>query len=141
MAGQAIGERELTLADFDFQLPTELIAQHPLPERSASRLLHVTADALLDRRFGDIAGLLGPDDLLVFNDTRVIKARLYGSKPSGGKVEAAGRARAGADAARSRSCAPATTRGPAAVSFSARRSSNAMVSRPTRRFLRAALQR
>jgi S-adenosylmethionine:tRNA ribosyltransferase-isomerase len=88
MAGQAIAERELTLADFDFQLPSELIAQQPLPERAASRLLHVTADAFRDQRFGDIAELLGPEDLLVFNDTRVIKARLYGSKPSGGKVEA-----------------------------------------------------
>jgi S-adenosylmethionine:tRNA ribosyltransferase-isomerase len=88
MASQAIAERELTLADFDFELPPELIAQHPLDERSASRLLHVTPAALHDRHFADIERLFGPDDLLVFNDTRVIRARLLGRKPSGGKVEA-----------------------------------------------------
>jgi S-adenosylmethionine:tRNA ribosyltransferase-isomerase len=88
MAGQAIAERELTLADFDFELPLELIAQHPLPDRAASRLLHVAPEGLRDLRFGDLVGLLDRDDLLVFNDTRVIKARLFGHKPSGGKVEA-----------------------------------------------------
>jgi S-adenosylmethionine:tRNA ribosyltransferase-isomerase len=88
MAGQAIAEHELTLADFDFELPPELIAQHPLPDRSASRLLRVTPSALYDLRFVDLEQLLGPDDLLVFNDTRVIRARLLGRKPSGGKVEA-----------------------------------------------------
>jgi S-adenosylmethionine:tRNA ribosyltransferase-isomerase len=88
MAGQAIAERELTLANFDFELPPELIAQHPLADRSASRLLHVTPTALHDLHFTDLERLLGPDDLLVFNDTRVIKARLLGRKPSGGKVEA-----------------------------------------------------
>ncbi len=88
MAGQAIAERELTLADFDFELPPELIAQHPLPDRAASRLLHVAPEGLRDLRFGDLVGLLDRDDLLVFNDTRVIKARLFGHKPSGGKVEA-----------------------------------------------------
>jgi S-adenosylmethionine:tRNA ribosyltransferase-isomerase len=87
MAGQAIAERELTLADFDFELPAELIAQQPLPDRAASRLLHVAPDGLRDLRFGDLVGLLDHDDLLVFNDTRVIKARLLGHKPSGGKVE------------------------------------------------------
>jgi S-adenosylmethionine:tRNA ribosyltransferase-isomerase len=88
MASQAIVERELTLADFDFELPPELIAQHPLADRSASRLLHVTPTALHDLQFADLERLLGADDLLVFNDTRVIKARLLGRKPSGGKVEA-----------------------------------------------------
>ena len=87
MAGQAIADRELALADFDFALPPELIAQHPLPDRAASRLLHVAPDGLHDLRFADLVGLLDRDDLLVFNDTRVIKARLFGRKPSGGKVE------------------------------------------------------
>ena len=81
-------DTELTLADFDFELPRELIAQHPLADRAASRLLHVTRGGLADRRFGDIEGLLRPGDLLVFNDTKVINARLLGRKPSGGKVEA-----------------------------------------------------
>jgi S-adenosylmethionine:tRNA ribosyltransferase-isomerase len=88
MAGQAIAERELTLADFDFELPPELIAQHSLPDRAASRLLHVAPEGLRDQRFGDLVRLLARDDLLVFNDTRVIKARLFGHKPSGGRVEA-----------------------------------------------------
>ena len=88
MASQAIVDRELTLDDFDYELPDELIAQQPLPERGASRLLHVTADGLLDLVFADIERLLAPGDLLVFNDTRVIKARLLGHKASGGKVEA-----------------------------------------------------
>src|SRR4051794_7022857 len=76
-----------SLSDFDFTLPQELIAQLPLPERSASRLLHVDGDALLDRAFSDIADLLAPGDLLVFNDTRVLKARFFGVKETGGKVE------------------------------------------------------
>jgi S-adenosylmethionine:tRNA ribosyltransferase-isomerase len=88
MAGQAIVDRELTLDDFDFELPDGLIAQQPLPERAASRLLHVTEECLRDLVFADIARLLAPSDLLVFNDTRVIKARLLGRKPSGGRVEA-----------------------------------------------------
>lgn len=79
--------RELQLADFDFNLPPELIAQQPLSERSASRLMHVTPTALIDRRFDDIESLVEPGEVLVFNDTRVIKARLYGRKASGGKVE------------------------------------------------------
>jgi S-adenosylmethionine:tRNA ribosyltransferase-isomerase len=77
----------LTLSDFDFALPPELIAQHPLPERAASRLLHVRRDGFVDLRFVDLETLLEPDALLVFNDTRVIKARLHGRKASGGKVE------------------------------------------------------
>jgi S-adenosylmethionine:tRNA ribosyltransferase-isomerase len=88
MASQAIAGRELTLADFDFDLPPALIAQQPLPVRDASRLLHVAADGPHDRRFTDIVELLDAGDLLVFNDTRVIKARLIGRKPSGGRVEA-----------------------------------------------------
>ncbi len=76
-----------SLSDFDFQLPQELIAQLPLPERSASRLLQVDGDRLADRAFADIVDLLTPGDLLVFNDTRVLKARFFGVKASGGKVE------------------------------------------------------
>ncbi|HSI58353.1 MAG TPA: tRNA preQ1(34) S-adenosylmethionine ribosyltransferase-isomerase QueA [Ideonella sp.] len=77
-----------TLADFDFTLPTELIAQHPAAERSASRLLDGRADRPSDRVFRDLPQLLSPGDLLVFNDTRVLKARLHGEKPTGGSVEA-----------------------------------------------------
>jgi S-adenosylmethionine:tRNA ribosyltransferase-isomerase len=77
-----------TLADFDFTLPPELIAQHPAAQRSASRLLDGTGAVPVDRRFVDLPGLLLPGDLLVFNDTRVIKARLLGEKPTGGAVEA-----------------------------------------------------
>jgi S-adenosylmethionine:tRNA ribosyltransferase-isomerase len=79
-----------SLSDFDFDLPPELVAQHPLPERSASRLLEVRPAAdggLADRAFTDIVDLLAPGDLLVFNDTRVLKARFFGVKESGGKVE------------------------------------------------------
>jgi len=76
-----------SLSDFDFDLPPELIAQLPLPDRSASRLLCVEPQGMADRRFADIVGLLGAGDLLVFNDTRVLKARFYGVKQSGGKVE------------------------------------------------------
>lgn len=82
-----------TLSDFDFELPPELIAQHPAAERTGSRLLHVqpAADAgapsLSDRQFADLPGLLAPGDLLLFNDTKVIKARLFGHKASGGSVE------------------------------------------------------
>jgi S-adenosylmethionine:tRNA ribosyltransferase-isomerase len=78
----------LALADYDFALPPELIAQHPTAERSASRLLDGTGPQAQDRVFRDLPGLLSPGDLLVFNDTRVIKARLFGRKASGGAVEA-----------------------------------------------------
>jgi S-adenosylmethionine:tRNA ribosyltransferase-isomerase len=81
-------DADLTLADFDFPLPPALIAQHPLADRAASRLLYAGADRLDDRRFGDLETLLAPGSVLVFNDTRVIKARLLGRKPSGGRVEA-----------------------------------------------------
>jgi S-adenosylmethionine:tRNA ribosyltransferase-isomerase len=77
-----------TLADFDFQLPPELIAQHPAAERGGSRLLDGRGALPVDRGFRDLPGLLQPGDLLVFNDTRVIKARLRGEKPTGGGVEA-----------------------------------------------------
>lgn len=76
-----------TLADFDFTLPHELIAQLPLPERSGSRLLEVAHDHLTDRAFAEIVDLLQAGDLLVFNDTRVLKARFFGVKETGGKVE------------------------------------------------------
>jgi S-adenosylmethionine:tRNA ribosyltransferase-isomerase len=77
-----------TVADFDFALPSELIAQRPAIERSASRLLDGRGAAPADRVFRDLPSLLDAGDLLVFNDTRVIKARLYGRKASGGAVEA-----------------------------------------------------
>ncbi|MFC5302489.1 tRNA preQ1(34) S-adenosylmethionine ribosyltransferase-isomerase QueA [Azospira restricta] len=77
----------LTVDDFDFPLPPELIAQHPAAERSGSRLLHVAGARLTDLRFADLPSLLAPGDLLVFNDTRVIRARLFGQKDSGGQVE------------------------------------------------------
>ncbi|HRE16979.1 MAG TPA: S-adenosylmethionine:tRNA ribosyltransferase-isomerase, partial [Rhodocyclaceae bacterium] len=76
-----------TLDDFDFPLPQELIAQHPAPERTGSRLLHVDGEHLVDLRFTDIASLLRAGDLLVFNDTKVIKARFFGQKETGGSVE------------------------------------------------------
>jgi S-adenosylmethionine:tRNA ribosyltransferase-isomerase len=77
-----------SISDFDYELPPELIAQHPSAERGGSRLLHLDAQGgLHDRQFADIAQLLRPGDLLVFNDTRVIKARLTGHKASGGKIE------------------------------------------------------
>ena len=76
-----------SLSDFDFNLPPERIAQFPLPDRSASRLLHVDGARLVDRQFTDILDQLQPGDLLVMNDTRVLKARFFGVKDSGGKVE------------------------------------------------------
>ncbi|MDF3036317.1 MAG: queA [Paucimonas sp.] len=76
-----------SLSDFDFHLPEDLIAQTPLPERSASRLLHLDGNRCIDRSFTDIVSLLQPGDLLIFNDTRVLKARFFGLKESGGKVE------------------------------------------------------
>ena len=75
--------------DFTYHLPEELIAQTPLPERSASRLLVLDGPSgrLSDRYMRDLPGLLRAGDLLVFNDTRVVAARLVGEKPSGGRVE------------------------------------------------------
>ena len=80
--------RLFTVSDFDFALPPDLIAQHPPAERSASRLLDGRTDPPVDRVFRELPDLLNPGDLLVFNDTKVIKARLYGAKASGGAVEA-----------------------------------------------------
>jgi len=78
----------MQIADFDFDLPDDLIAQFPPAVRGGSRLLHVEASGTLhDRWFSELPTLLRPDDLLVMNDTRVIKARLFGTKDSGGKVE------------------------------------------------------
>lgn len=89
MAGKAMQiETELSVTDFDFDLPRQLIAQRPLRNRADSRLLRVTQGSLEDQRFTDIESLLQPGDLLVFNNTKVINARLLGRKPSGGKVEA-----------------------------------------------------
>ena len=76
-----------TTSDFDFELPQELIAQHPAVQRSSSRLLDGRAASPVDRIFRDLPALLNPGDLLVFNDTKVVKARLFGEKPTGGKVE------------------------------------------------------
>ena len=76
-----------SLADFDYALPAELIAQSPAAKRSDSRLLHVAGFKLRDLRFADLPSLLESGDLLVFNDTRVINARVRGRKPTGGDVE------------------------------------------------------
>jgi S-adenosylmethionine:tRNA ribosyltransferase-isomerase len=83
----------MLLSDFDYELPTELIAQFPLPQRSASRLLvvdqtqNLSEPVFYDKYFKDIHNLLNEGDLLVFNDTKVIPARIFGIKESGGKVE------------------------------------------------------
>ena len=79
----------MKLSDFDYELPPELVAQQPAAERSASRLLHVdgASGELHDRAFRDLPALVAAGDVLVMNDTRVIKARLAGRKQSGGQVE------------------------------------------------------
>ncbi|MEY2706841.1 MAG: hypothetical protein RI905_592 [Pseudomonadota bacterium] len=82
----------MRLSDFNYNLPPELIAQHPLPDRSSSRLLVLNQNSnqetiLEDRQFTDLLALLKPNDLLIFNDTKVIPARLFGKKESGGAVE------------------------------------------------------
>jgi len=76
-------------SDFFYDLPDELIAQHPTGQRGASRMLCLDGDTgtLADRNFADLADLLRPGDLLVFNNTRVMPARMYGHKTTGGKVE------------------------------------------------------
>lgn len=79
--------RRYTLSDFDYALPPERIAQAPGAERSASRLLHVDGGRLADLSVADLPRLLARGDLAVFNDTRVIKARLFASRPTGGRVE------------------------------------------------------
>jgi S-adenosylmethionine:tRNA ribosyltransferase-isomerase len=87
MSASIDAPRVFTLSDFDFQLPPELIAQHPAAERSASRLLDGTGPQPVDRIFRELPGLLQAGDLLVFNDTKVVKARLFGEKSTGGKLE------------------------------------------------------
>ena len=74
------------ISDFDYALPDELIAQYPTSERRASRLLEVN-ESLIDRQFSELPGLLRAGDLLVFNDTRVIRARLRARKQTGGRTE------------------------------------------------------
>ncbi len=76
-------------SDFHYELPEELIAQFPTRNRQDSRLLYLPVDTptAIDRQFSDLPSLLNPGDLLVFNDTRVMRARLYGRKESGGRVE------------------------------------------------------
>ena len=76
----------MLVSDFDYELPQDLIAQFPPVNRRDSRLL-VVGEALADQQFADLTALLNPGDLLVLNDTRVIRARLTGHKQSGGKVE------------------------------------------------------
>jgi len=88
LSSAAAPQRDYSVADFDFELPPELIAQTPAAERSASRLLDGRSGPPVDRIFRELPQLLNPGDLLVFNNTKVIKARLYGQKASGGAVEA-----------------------------------------------------
>lgn len=76
-----------SLSDFDFELPETLIAQYPLEKRSASRLLVVHDEQLTDSHFHHLIDYLDKDDLLVFNNTRVLKARFFGVKATGGKIE------------------------------------------------------
>jgi S-adenosylmethionine:tRNA ribosyltransferase-isomerase len=79
----------MLVSEFDYALPAELIAQHPAAQRTASRLLHLDArtGALRDLRFTELVAQVDGRDTLVLNDTRVIKARLFGSKPTGGAIE------------------------------------------------------
>jgi len=79
----------MLVSEFDYALPDELVAQHPAAQRTASRLLRLDAASgrIDDLKFSDLPSLVGPQDALVLNDTRVVKARLFGRKPSGGRVE------------------------------------------------------
>ena len=79
--------QNFSLSDFDFHLPPELIAQHPAPERSSARLLDGSQAQAVDRIFKALPSLMQAGDLLVFNDTRVVKARVFGEKSTGGRVE------------------------------------------------------
>jgi len=79
--------RTFSLSDFDFALPPDLIAQHPAPQRSGSRLLDGTGATPVDRAFTDLPAQLRAGDLLILNDTKVMHARLFGNKPTGGKCE------------------------------------------------------
>lgn len=78
----------MNLADFDYVLPPELIAQHPPSVRGESRLLHVDGATNIDRKFAELLSLTRAGDVMVFNDTKVINARLFGEKATGGRVEA-----------------------------------------------------
>ncbi len=80
--------QEYRLSDFDFDLPQALIAQFPAPHRTASRLMHVDGHSIAHRQFAELPDLLAAGDVLVLNDTRVMRARLFGAKPTGGAVEA-----------------------------------------------------
>jgi S-adenosylmethionine:tRNA ribosyltransferase-isomerase len=75
------------LSDFDYDLPPELIAQIPVPVRASSRLMHVAGATIADRSFADLPTLIAPGDLLVFNDTKVMRSRLHGRRETGGRVE------------------------------------------------------
>src|SRR5690242_12045764 len=79
----------MLVSEFDYALPAELIAQHPAAQRTGSRLLHLDArtGAMRDLRFSDLANEVDGRDAVVLNDTRVVKARLFGRKPTGGAVE------------------------------------------------------
>ena len=84
---QAAANQKFSLSDFDFHLPPDLIAQHPVAERSSSRLLDGSHSKPVDRIFKTLPSLMQPGDLMVFNDTQVVKARIFGEKSTGGKVE------------------------------------------------------
>ncbi|WP_133178896.1 tRNA preQ1(34) S-adenosylmethionine ribosyltransferase-isomerase QueA [Shewanella decolorationis] len=79
----------MRVTDFSFDLPDELIARYPMAQRTASRLLTLDGNTglLADKQFTDLLGMINPGDLMVFNNTRVIPARLFGQKASGGKLE------------------------------------------------------
>lgn len=79
----------MDVSDFEFELPPHLIAKYPAEDRTSSRLLHLNATTgdITHYKFSDLLGLLAPEDLMVFNDTKVIPARMYGAKETGGKVE------------------------------------------------------
>ena len=78
---------ELSLDDFDYLLPPELVAQTPSRTRTGSRLMRLASDGVSDHAFADLPQFLSAGDLLIFNDTKVIKARLFGAKSTGGQVE------------------------------------------------------
>lgn len=80
-------DQPVLISDYDYDLPEALIARHPLDARSGSRLLHMAGGVIADKQFTDLAELLSANDLLVLNDTKVMKARLHGQKATGGAVE------------------------------------------------------
>lgn len=79
----------MQVSDFDFELPDELIARYPMEERTTSRLFHLEGESgkTSHHHFSDIIDFINPGDLLIFNNTRVIPARMFGRKASGGKIE------------------------------------------------------